>query len=223
MMLFPLAWMATALGAVLGWSITAHGPSAPDRAGPALGALLLPLALVADLAAPPPPLTEVMTAVDIDAPPEVVWERVVAFGRIEGEPEWFFRMGLAYPVEATIDGTGIGAVRRCSFSTGDFVEPITAWEFPHRLAFDVAEQPAPLHEWSPYGALYTPHLEGYFRSVRGEFRLIALPGERTRLEGSTWYALDMAPLVYWRPFAEGILHRIHGRVLGQVKREAEGA
>ena len=32
---------------------------------------------------------------------------------------------------------------------------------------------------------------------RGEFRLIPLPGGRTRLEGRTWYTLDMAPALVW--------------------------
>ena len=44
-------------------------------------------------------------------------------------------------MKARIEGEGVGAIRYCSFSTGDFVEPITAWEKPHRLAFDVVKNP----------------------------------------------------------------------------------
>ena len=137
-------------------------------------------------------------------------------------PAWYFRWGIAYPVRAVIHGDGVGAVRRCEFSTGAFVEPITAWDAPRRLAFDVTAQPDPMRELSPYAALHLPHLDSAFRARRGEFRLVALPGGRTRLEGSTWYTLDMAPARYWRLWADGFVHAIHERVLAHVKGLAEG-
>src|SRR5207253_1955637 len=135
--------------------------------------------------------------IEIEAPPEQVWPRVLAFGDPAPPPEWFFRLGLAYPVRARLEGQGVGAVRHCEFSTGTFVEPITAWEPARRLAFDVAAQPPSMQEWSPYRRLHPPHLDGTMRSRRGEFRLVALPGARTRLEGSTWYQLEMGPQGYW--------------------------
>ena len=71
-----------------------------------------------------------------------------------------------------------------------------------------------------------PHLDGYFRSRRGEFRLTPLPGGRTRLEGSTWYEMRLYPEAYWVLFADALIGRIHGRVLRHVKgiaeREARG-
>ena len=78
-----------------------------------------------------------------------------------------------------------------------------------------------LLEWSPYADLHPPHLDGYFASKRGEFRLIALPNGRTRLEGSTWYELRMAPAAYWSIFATAIVERIHMRVLRHIKSVAE--
>jgi hypothetical protein len=76
-------------------------------------------------------------------------------------------------------------------------------------------------EWSPYAGLAPPHLAQSFRSRRGEFRLIALAGGRTRLEGRTWYALDMQPYGYWTLWSDGIVHAIHARVLAHVKALAE--
>ncbi|MCP4817396.1 MAG: hypothetical protein GY888_33175 [Planctomycetaceae bacterium] len=112
-------------------------------------------------------------------------------------------------------------MRRCEFSTGAFVEPITAWEPGRRLAFDVESQPAPMHELSPYRHVHPPHLDGYLRSKRGEFRLVALPGGRTRLEGSTWYELELYPQDYWTLWSDGCIHLIHRRVLDHVKDLAE--
>jgi hypothetical protein len=114
-------------------------------------------------------------------------------------------------------GHGVGAVRFCEFSTGAFVEPITRWEEPSRLSFDASEQPRPLTEWSPYHGFEPPHLDDYFRSVRGEFRLVDLHDGRTRLEGSTWYELRLYPAFYWRLWADAIVHAIHARVLGHIR------
>ncbi|HXQ77825.1 MAG TPA: hypothetical protein VN797_06445, partial [Gemmatimonadaceae bacterium] len=56
---------------------------------------------------------------------------------------------------------------------------------------------------------------------RGEFRMIGLPNGQTRLEGHTWYSVAIYPQGYWRAASELLLHRIHRRVLDQVKRESE--
>jgi hypothetical protein len=126
-------------------------------------------------------------------------------------------------MRARIDGAGVGAVRRCEFSTGAFVEPITVWDAPRRLAFDVAAHPAPMAEWSPYRHVTPPHLEGYLRSRHGEFRLTALEGGRTRVDGTTWYEVGMAPAAYWTLWSDALLHAVHGRVLRHVKALSEGA
>ena len=166
-------------------------------------------------------LHEVTTSVDISAAPERVWDHVVAFSPITSPPNLLFRLGISQPQSARIDGTGVGAVRYCVFSTGAFVEPITAWEPGRRLAFDVASSPPPLRELSLYRDVSPPHLRGYLRSRRGEFRLVALEGGRTRLEGSTWYEIEMAPEGYWQIFSDYLIHTIHRRVLEHIKDEAE--
>lgn len=220
-MAIPLALPMALLGAVAGraLAVTRLGTSLPA----VLSVLALPLLTAAEAALFDPPEWEVTTSVEVTAPPEVVWPHVIAFSPLEPPKDWFFRAGIAYPTGATIEGEGVGAVRRCEFSTGAFVEPITAWEPPHRLAFDVAAQPPPMAEWSPWRHVTPPHLDGYMASRRGEFRLIPLPGGRTRLEGSTWYSLDMGPTLYWRVWAEALLHAIHGRVLEHIVARAEAS
>ena len=170
---------------------------------------------------PDVPTRSVLTSVEIDAPASRVWEQVVSFREIERPPSWYFRTSLAYPLRARLDGTGVGAVRHCEFTTGAFGEPITVWDAPRVLGFDVQSQPPPLQEWSPYSHVYAPHLDGFFRTTHGEFRLIQLAPNRTRLEGRTWYSLQMQPAVYWQVIADTILHAIHRRVLDHVKAQAE--
>ena len=220
LMAAPLALGIGAMGAALGRRIAVHDRSSAANA--LLAVVLLPAGAALDAGRPATPLREVRSAVVIDAPPDVVWRNVLAFPPLPEPSELVFRAGIAYPRRAEIVGDGVGAVRYCVFSTGAFVEPITHWEPGRRLSFDVTSQPAPLEEWSPYAGVAPPHLDGYFRSRRGEFRLVELPGGRTRLEGSTWYEMRLHPEAYWVLFGDAIIGRIHGRVLRHIEAVSEG-
>jgi uncharacterized membrane protein YhaH (DUF805 family) len=219
-MAIPLGLLVGLLGATMGRAIALYGRRAIP---PALSAmLLLPISAVLEPPANTDPiLHEVQSSVEINAPPERVWAHVIAFQPIPEPSDLVFRLGIAYPRYARIDGAGVGAVRYCVFSTGAFVEPITHWEPGRRLGFDVVRSPDPLRELSLYSDISPPHLHGYLRSRRGEFRLIALPGGRTQLEGSTWYEVRMAPEAYWQLWSDFLIHRIHYRVLDHIKREVE--
>lgn len=218
-MAFPIAVVIALLGALIGRAIAVQ--TRTPLAHTAAMMLALPGVAGAEAQVGQLPLHEVRTAIEIDAPPESVWPNVIGFAELDPPAEWVFKTGIAYPVRARIDGEGVGAIRRCEFSTGAFVEPITAWEPPRRLAFDVTSQPDAMKEWSPFRHVHPPHLDGSLRSRRGEFRLIALPGGRTRLEGSTWYELSMFPAIYWKAWSDEILHRVHTRVLRHVKKLSE--
>jgi uncharacterized membrane protein YhaH (DUF805 family) len=219
LMAAPLGASVAAMGAVLGRRIAEHEPQ--PALGLWVGLATLPALAVEDARQPTTALREVRSAVEVDAPPMVVWERVLAFPPLEEPSELLFRLGIAYPQRAEIKGTGVGAVRYCVFSTGPFVEPITHWEPGVRLAFDVTAQPDALQEWSPYAHVSAPHLDGYFASRRGEFRLVALPDGRTRLEGSTWYEMQLEPAAYWALIGDVIIAKIHARVLEHVRDVAE--
>jgi hypothetical protein len=220
-MALPVAAALAWLGAALGWAVRLGRGEAGAAPPPVAAGLVVPVLLLGELLAPPSAgLRAVVSEVEVDAPPERVFAHVVSFADLPAPTEWLFRAGVAYPVRARIEGRGVGAVRRCEFSTGAFVEPITAWDEPWRLAFDVASQPDPMDEWTPYPALRPPHLEGYFGARRGEFRLQALPGGRTRLVGTTWYEQRFWPEAYWRLWTDAVVHRIHGRVLRHIARQA---
>jgi uncharacterized membrane protein YhaH (DUF805 family) len=215
-MALPPALVAGMFGAVVGRAI--RGEHVASRAALVI-AVAVPSSAVLESRVSRPPLREVVTSIEIPAAPEVVWPHVIQFRELSEDPAWFFRRGIAYPTRARIEGTGPGAVRFCEFSTGAFVEPITVWDPPRRLGFDVSAQPAPMREWSPYADLHPPHLDFAMSSRRGEFRLVALPGGRTRLEGSTWYQIALGPQAYWAIWSDLIVHRIHERVLEHIRNE----
>ncbi|MFC6644053.1 DUF805 domain-containing protein [Granulicella cerasi] len=170
-----------------------------------------------------PPTRPVVSSIIVNAPVDAVWRNVIAFPPLAPPKELLFHTGIAYPIGATITGRGPGAIRRCRFSTGDFVEPITTWDENHLLAFSVAAQPPALDEITlGTGPIRTPHLElNYLRSRHGQFRLVALDANHTLLEGTTWYQDYFWPQTYWRAWSDMIIHRIHLRVLEHVKANAE--
>jgi hypothetical protein len=168
-----------------------------------------------------PDLRSVTTSIEINASPETVWKNVIAFPPLESPTEFIFRTGIAYPINAEISGQGVGAVRHCNFSTGSFVEPISVWETAKLLKFDVDSQPEPMKELSFYSHVHPNHLHGYWVSKGGQFKLTALPNGHTLLEGTTWYVNKIEPGVYWTLWSDYIVHKIHERVLGQIKVHAE--
>jgi uncharacterized membrane protein YhaH (DUF805 family) len=204
-MAFPILLILGALGAWVGW-LVGWGPRFLQMAAP----LMLPLAptLVGlDVVRPPHPAPlKVVSTVVVKAPPETVWKNVVSFPPIDSPPAAIFAL-VAMPLEARIDGREIGAIRRCVFTNGTFVEPIEVWNAPRELTFGVAEQPH--------------HLDEYGDIQRGQFLLTPNPDGTTSLTGTTWYRLKVFPTAYWDAWAKTFLHAIHMRVLDHVKRLSE--
>lgn len=216
----PLALVA----AITGWGIATAIQRWKVHAeqGAPVAFALLPIWLGVEAIVPsPPPEHVVESVVEVDASPAEVWQQVIAFPDLPPATELVFRAGVASPTGATLSGEGVGAVRRCRFTTGEFVEPITAWEPGHELSFDVVEQPDPMREMTPYEGARPPHLDGYFRTTRGQFLLEARADGGTRLRGRTYYELDVFPQAYWSILADGLIHTIHLRVLEHVKHLAE--
>jgi uncharacterized membrane protein YhaH (DUF805 family) len=223
LMAAPFAVGLAALGGMIGYTIQErHWGSKQRPVMLSVVLLLVPASFgIEHAAALRPPVFMVRTAIEVHAPPEKVWNEVVAFAEIPPPQELLFRAGIAYPIRAEISGHGVGAVRHCVFSTGPFVEPIEVWDQPRLLQFGVTANPAPLAELSPYGNIQPPHLHGYFVSEKGQFSLAALPGGKTRLEGTTWYRHTMWPAAYWRLWSDYIIHRIHLRVLEHIRVQSE--
>jgi len=218
LMAMPIGLFITWIGSLLGYSIIKKSPGS----GPA--AMLILLFLFPTTAFiekdQKPTLTAVVTSIEIDAKPETVWKNVVEFPQLEEPKELIFQIGIAYPINAKIDGKGVGAIRHCNFTTGSFVEPITVWDEPRLLKFSVDEQPAPMKELS-FWDVDAPHLHDYFVSKQGQFKLIPLPNGKTKLEGTTWYYHNIQPEFYWKIWSDYIIHKIHNRVLEHIKKNAE--
>lgn len=221
LMALPLAWCFAIVAAALGRVVGRACGKGARAALPLLVVLLFPGFVAFDYTSrSAPPVRSVTTSVVVHAPISKVWDTVIAFPKIAEPLSGIFCFGIAYPIEARIEGAGVGAVRHCVFSTGSFVEPITRWDAPGLLAFDVSSSPPPMKELSPYEQVNAPHLHGHMVSNHGQFRLVQ-QGDNVMLEGTTWYTHTLAPQWYWGPISDYMIHRIHERVLNHIKRTAK--
>ncbi|HSR49751.1 MAG TPA: hypothetical protein VLV83_02915 [Acidobacteriota bacterium] len=216
---FPLAWA----GALAAYFLRRESWEKWSSSGfsSLIAAVLVLMAYGESQLLPEPPVFQVATSLEIQAPPEDVWREVIAVSELPDPKEWLFRAGIAYPIRAELKGRGVGAERRCIFSTGAFVEPIEVWDEPRLLKFRVESNPPPMEEWTLYGSAHPPHLEGFLESVGGQFRLEPVPGGGTRLEGTTWYRHSMWPAFYWKLWSDAIIHKIHLRVLRHIRDSAQ--
>jgi len=219
-MAFPIGLLFTFIGHWIGWEIL-KGKSGKENFVSILLFLSVPSLMAFENAVGDDnPLRSVTTSIEIAATPEKVWKNVASFPQLNEPTEFVFRTGIAYPINASIDGQGVGSIRNCNFSTGSFVEPITVWDEPKLLKFSVEEQPIPMNELSFY-KIEPNHLHGYWVSKEGQFKLTRLANGNTLLEGTTWYFNRIKPGFYWTIWSDYIVHKIHQRVLGHIKQETE--
>ena len=130
LMALPLALFFGILGGMAGHALQRR----PRKQAPAMLALVFlfsPGVITTEWLFPrDAPSLKVVSSIEVNAPPERVWKHVVTFSELPPPQEAIFRAGIAYPVRAQIEGSGPGAVRRCEFSTGSFIEPIEVWDEP---------------------------------------------------------------------------------------------
>jgi uncharacterized membrane protein YhaH (DUF805 family) len=203
----PIAMMGGAIAHVTG------DLTFPNLKGKTLCAVgVLPLALAVDLmhCYNNPGLRAAVTTVNIRATPARIWPHLVAFPRIDrpdAAQDIFDRFMIPRLQGAVIEGQGPGAIRRCIFHTGEFVEPIEVWEPGRELTFGVTAQPA--------------RLEGCVNVRRGQFKFVTRTDGSTTVIGTTWYEVSLFPGIYWDLWMQQFLHATHRRALEHIRDLAE--
>ena len=148
----------------------------------------------------------------IHARPEVVWQYIAAYPE-NREPAnyWLWKLGLPAPVQSTVSSVKVGADRQCRFTGGVFAEErLTEVDPGNRLTFDVVKQ------------LDHPEAVGHFKLERGQFVLQDNGDGTTTLTGTSWYELRVYPAWYYDFWVQDIMRKVHLRVMGHIKRLAEG-
>ncbi|MEZ5401013.1 MAG: hypothetical protein R2729_15185 [Bryobacteraceae bacterium] len=181
------------------------------------------IAPVEDALGPSREIRDVAARIAIAAPPAVVWkeiERVKAIRLDEQRYSWTQAIGFPRPIEATLSGQGIGAVRHATFAGGVlFVETVTLWEPDRRLGFDIRADsanipPDTLDEHVTIGGQY-------FDALYGEYRLEPLPDGRTLLHLSSRHRLSTTLNFYARIWTDAVMRDIQDNILHVVRNRCE--
>jgi hypothetical protein len=215
---FPLALPSSLGGAALGkaWlerDVRPVPPGAP--------LLLLCLGAVDYSMRDSEDILEVSTSVTVSAEPARVWSEVIELGEVRAKDDWVFRTGLAAPVRCELLGTGVGASRICTVTTGDIPEVITRWEPGRILAFNALSTPPPMVEVNPFGPVDAPHLHGFYRVIDGSFEIEPLVNGQTRLTRKTKIGSKIRPFMYWSRICGWGVERGHQVVLSELRRKCE--
>ncbi|MFD1199686.1 SRPBCC family protein [Brucella gallinifaecis] len=165
----------------------------------------------------------VTTIIDIAASPEIVWQQTAEIRNVRAdELSWTFShgiVGVPQPVDARLEGAGVGALRQLEWTRGvKFQEIITQWEENRLLAWDFNFGPESIP------AAVEAHINvdsSYLKLTNGDYQLETLPNGHTRLTLTTRYRIATPINFYCDFWGKVFLNDFHGVVLKVIRERSE--
>ena len=144
----------------------------------------------------------VATRVRFNANPEAVWNHIMLYEEVPGQPPFLLRVLLPHPVRTDGDKTRVGARVRCAYRGGDLVKRITTVEPPYFLQFEVIAQRL--------------GIEGCILTLGGSYQ-ICTSGDATDVMLITNYQAYLHPRWLWRPLEALLVSQLHTHILRGVR------
>ncbi|HEY0683030.1 MAG TPA: hypothetical protein VGD45_11920 [Steroidobacter sp.] len=165
----------------------------------------------------------VVNTVVIDASATEIWNNLTSVSNIEKEELGFsytHAIGVPRPLQAAMDGAGVGAVRTSQWEKGvQFKEVVTQWQPPYRLSYDFDIPPGSI----PRDAL-DRHVEiggEYFTVVSGAYTIRPLSAEQCEVTLQTTYANRSNLKLYGDLWGDFVFDDFHQSILRLIKHRAE--
>lgn len=167
----------------------------------------------------------VNTQIRIHASPAVVWDQIRTVPAIQQSEHSFsfsHLLGFPRPVEAKLVGNGMGAVRYATFERNVlFVETITEWQEPHRLAFSIRADtehipPTTFDEHVTIGGRY-------FDVLSGAYWIEPVDQGDVILHLSSAQRLSTRFNFYSHFWTEYLMADLQNYILGIIKKRCESA
>jgi hypothetical protein len=159
--------------------------------------------LVSWLFAREPVNEAVATRVHFNSSPEMVWDHLMLYEEVPGQPPFLLRALLPQPARTEGDKTGVGAIVRCAYTEGDLVKRIVSVEPPYFLQFHVIEQRL--------------GIEGCAVTGSGSYQIHPW-GDATEVLLTTNYRAYLHPRFIWRPLEALLLAHLHSHILDGIRR-----
>jgi hypothetical protein len=143
------------------------------------------------------------TRVHLDASPEIVWNHIMLYEEIPGQPPFLLRTLLPQPVRTEGDKSRVGAMVRCAYREGYLVKRIASVEPPHFLQFEIIEQRL--------------GIEGCTVTLGGAYQIHPCDNAADVLL-TTNYQAYLHPRFLWRPLEALLVHQLHNHILDGIRR-----
>jgi hypothetical protein len=140
----------------------------------------------------------VTTEVHFDAGPDAVWNRMMFYEEVPGQPPWTLRLFLPTPTRTEGDKRLAGGIVRCAYNAGDLFKRITAVDAPHLIQFEVIRQQL--------------GIEDCIATLGGSYQ-IDRHGDGSRLMLTTNYQAYLRPRRLFRPLEKFLAGRLHRHIL----------
>jgi len=221
----PLVLILSSLGGLLAGLLRFLFPSKPGKTYCLAVVALVPFvaAPLESLRAKAAEVRSVHTSVEINAPSKVVWQQIRSVPRIEPSEQSFsvsHLLGFPYPIDALLEGEGIGAVRYARFDGGVlFIERITEWVEGERLSFPIHADtksipPGTFDEHVTIGGLY-------FDVLNGTYAVETVSPNRVILHLSSEQRLSTGFNFYSHLWTEALMADLQHYILRIIKRRCE--
>lgn len=170
----------------------------------------------------PEEIRVVETSIDIVSTPRTIWENIRVVKPISPQElgsSFTHAIGFPRPIEATIDGEGVGAVRHATFE-GDvlFIETVTVWVPDQRLEFSIKADP------SIPPTTFDEHVVvggKYFDVLDGAYRIEPLSAGKCRLHLTSRQRVTTRFNFYSGIWTEWFMRDIQTSILAVIKARCE--
>lgn len=222
----PIILIGSLLGSYFGRKTRDKKPPNDDAPGGSAMMMLVLLALpfmsapLELLFVPETAVYTVETSITITADSDTVWQNIIRVPEIQPDEQsrsWFHFLGVPRPLEATLDGEGVGSLRVGYFEDGlAFRETVTEWQPNQRIAFSVEPQytTETLTALRQVGA-------GVYDIRRATYRIEPLADGRVTLHLQSEYSLTSHLNGYGRFWFDPVMADFQSYVLEIVKQRSE--
>ncbi|EMJ87817.1 hypothetical protein LEP1GSC198_3075 [Leptospira kirschneri str. JB] len=164
---------------------------------------------------------KVQTSIEINASKKEVWKHIISpfeFGEAEN---FFLRNGISYPASMRIVEQNGKLFLFCNYTNGTTSANVDSFENLERFSFSFPEPQVTMKETSLYGEVEPKHIRGKVWAVFGEFRLIEVSENKTKVIATTEYVNSLGPKFYWKLWEDYLINEIHHHVLTKIKNKIE--
>ncbi|EMK25626.1 hypothetical protein [Leptospira kirschneri] len=164
---------------------------------------------------------KVQTSIEINASKKEVWKHIISpfeFGEAEN---FFLRNGISYPASMRIVEQNGKLFLFCNYTNGTTSANVDSFENLERFSFSFPEPQVTMKETSLYGEVEPKHIRGKVWAVFGEFRLIEVSENKTKVIATTEYVNNLGPKFYWKLWEDYLINEIHHHVLTKIKNKIE--